>query len=308
MRFVRWLLMLALGGLAGVWLLAGVLRLGTAYLEKRYPPPVPLTVTKDGAFLLMCEGSGPVVILESGLGLGWDSWHLVYPKVSKFARVCVYDRAGYGWSGPASGQRTADQLADELKTLLQVSGEKPPYLLVGHSFGGVIAHAFAARHGASLTGLVLVETSEGSTPAPFVDRSISKILPFPLGTFRFRVLLDGVGGLSGRLRNAPKPFQHRAIFSSPIAQLRVEEGELTAMKESEHQVSAAAVPASLPVRIVIAGGPEIAGISIARQYALTTKLPSAVPVVANKSGHLVQLDEPELIVDLISYLAKIGQK
>ena len=84
-----------------------------------------------------CSGQGsPTVILESGSGGPSIDWPMVQPEVAKFSRVCSYDRAGYGWSDSGPKPRSSLQIAHELKQLLQASGERGPYVLVGHSMGG----------------------------------------------------------------------------------------------------------------------------------------------------------------------------
>lgn len=90
-----------------------------------------------------CTGAGtPAVILDSGLGIPAMGWDLVQPGVEKFTRVCSYDRAGYGWSEPGPAPRTSQQIAKELHLLLQNAGLQPPYILVGHSFGGFNVRLF----------------------------------------------------------------------------------------------------------------------------------------------------------------------
>ena len=74
------------------------------------------------------------------------SWTYVLPAVAEFTRACAYDRAGFGKSDRGPLPRTAGRLADELHTLLRTSGEPPPYVLVGHSFGGLVTRIFAARY------------------------------------------------------------------------------------------------------------------------------------------------------------------
>jgi pimeloyl-ACP methyl ester carboxylesterase len=94
---------------------------------------------------IICEGdsAGPTVVMEAGAGDGsyrfWDIQH----RISKFARVCVYDRAGLGWSDPAPEGRSLEQRANDLHTLLIRGKILPPYVLVAHSMGGLIVRLFA---------------------------------------------------------------------------------------------------------------------------------------------------------------------
>ena len=81
------------------------------------------------------------------------------PDVAKFARVCSYDRAGYGWSSAGPMPRTSGEIARELHALLMASGEKGPYVLVGHSFGGYNVRVYTGKYPAEVAGLVLVDAS-----------------------------------------------------------------------------------------------------------------------------------------------------
>lgn len=109
---------------------------------------------------LNCAGQGgPTVILDRGLGVPAAGWDLVMPDVAKFARVCSYDRAGYGWSSAGPMPRTSGEIVKELHALLAASGEKGPYVLVAHSFGGYNVRVYADKYPANVAGLVLVDTS-----------------------------------------------------------------------------------------------------------------------------------------------------
>jgi pimeloyl-ACP methyl ester carboxylesterase len=107
---------------------------------------------------LNCSGQGtPTVVLDSGGGVPAIGWIKVQPDVAKFARVCSYDRAGYGWSDPGPEPRTSQQIAKELKALLDNAGEHAPYIVVGHSFGGYDARVLTHLYPADVAGVVLVD-------------------------------------------------------------------------------------------------------------------------------------------------------
>ncbi|MGO9588716.1 MAG: alpha/beta fold hydrolase [Candidatus Acidiferrales bacterium] len=109
---------------------------------------------------LNCTGQGsPTVVLETGFGVLSLTWGPVQSGIAKFARVCSYDRAGYGWSDSSPFPRTSAQIAKELHALLENAGEKPPYVLVGHSFGGLIIRVFNGDYPNDVAGIVLVESS-----------------------------------------------------------------------------------------------------------------------------------------------------
>jgi len=115
---------------------------------------------------LHCTGSGcPTVVLEPGAGemssyLGW-----IAPAVARDTRVCVYDRAGRGWSESADGPQDGTRIATDLHTLLQRGGVPGPYVLAGHSFGGLYVLTFAAQYPEDVAGLVLVDSTAPAADA-----------------------------------------------------------------------------------------------------------------------------------------------
>jgi pimeloyl-ACP methyl ester carboxylesterase len=107
---------------------------------------------------IRCEGHGsPAVVFDAALGASSLSWSLVAPAIAPLTRTCVYDRAGFGWSDAGPLPRTAGRIADELQTLLERAGVDPPYVLVGHSFGGLVMRLLTSRHPEAVAGLVLIE-------------------------------------------------------------------------------------------------------------------------------------------------------
>ena len=124
----------------------------------RPSPPGRLIDAGGHRLHLRATGRGsPVVVLDAALGGSSVSWTFVQPAVAEFTRVVAYDRAGFGWSDPGPLPRTAGRIADELVTALTNAGEPPPYLLVGHSFGGLVARIVASRYRDEVAGLVLVD-------------------------------------------------------------------------------------------------------------------------------------------------------
>jgi pimeloyl-ACP methyl ester carboxylesterase len=120
---------------------------------------------------LRCVGTGdPLVVFEAGLGLDSSAWRLVQPDVARLTRTCAYDRAGRGLSGPAPHPHGQRRMADELYALLQQSGQRGPYVLVGHSMGGANVRWFLDAHPNDVVGMVLVDAATEDWPSKVLSR------------------------------------------------------------------------------------------------------------------------------------------
>jgi alpha/beta hydrolase fold len=172
-RVGRWLLYPVIAVLALASIGGGYETLGAAADAKAYPMPGQLIDVGGHRLHLSCTGAGtPTVVLEPGAGgmsssLGW-----IAPAVARDTRVCVYDRAGRGWSEPADTAQDGAQIATDLHTLLQRGDVPRPYVLAGHSFGGLYVLTFAARYPDEVAGMVLVDSTapasaaSAGTPSP----------------------------------------------------------------------------------------------------------------------------------------------
>jgi len=151
---------------AGLASLLGLLLVGYIYEPmaeaadaKAYPPPGELVDVGGYRLHINCTGSGsPTVVIEAGLGDWSTSWGFVQPEVAKTTRVCTYDRAGMGWSEAGPLPRDAAQFAKELHTLLQNANIPGPYVMVGHSLGGLGVRVFVHDYASEVAGVVLVES------------------------------------------------------------------------------------------------------------------------------------------------------
>jgi pimeloyl-ACP methyl ester carboxylesterase len=101
----------------------------------------------------------PVVVMDAGMGSTSAVWSLVEPGVSQFARVCSYDRAGMGKSDRAPQPHTSQDIVNDLHTVLGKAGITPPYVLVGHSLGGMNARLYASEYPKEVVGMVLVDST-----------------------------------------------------------------------------------------------------------------------------------------------------
>jgi pimeloyl-ACP methyl ester carboxylesterase len=188
-----------LGSRGGRWLLypvlavLGLAALGGGYetvresLEARaYPAPGQLVDVGGHRLHLSCTGSGsPTVVLEPGLGGSSSDLAWVTAAVARDTTLCVYDRAGRGWSDPAAGPQDAAQIAADLHTLLDRAQVPGPYVLAGHSFGGLYVLSFAARFPDDVAGMVLLDSTApkpgpahpaGSEVSPVIRRAFA-LLP-----------------------------------------------------------------------------------------------------------------------------------
>ncbi|MGH8397012.1 MAG: alpha/beta hydrolase [Gammaproteobacteria bacterium] len=108
-----------------------------------------------------CTGSGsPTVVFDSGLGDDTGAWALVQPVIAAHTRACSYDRAGLGFSDPEQRPGTSSNIVDDLHRLLSAASIKPPYILVGHSYGGMNVRLYADLHPDEVAGMVLVDPTE----------------------------------------------------------------------------------------------------------------------------------------------------
>jgi pimeloyl-ACP methyl ester carboxylesterase len=126
---------------------------------KAYPPLGQIVDIGGYSLHINCTGTGsPTVVIEAGLG-GWSlPWNAVQEEVAKTTRVCTYDRAGMGYSETSPLPRYAQQFSDELHTLLEQANVEGPYVLVGHSLGGLTVRIFAHDYPTEVAGVVLIDS------------------------------------------------------------------------------------------------------------------------------------------------------
>lgn len=129
------------------------------WVISKYPPPGRLIDIGGHRLHVVERGSGPVVVFESASGGDALSWAVIAERLAARAHTICYDRAGNGWSDSGPGSRTPQQIADELHLLLQRAGIPPPYVLVGHSLGGLYVQIYARRFPDEVAGMVLVDSS-----------------------------------------------------------------------------------------------------------------------------------------------------
>lgn len=191
--------------------LLGVILLGAVYQalsaasdRHKFPPPGKMVDVGGHRLHLQVTGDahgGPTVILEAGMASFSSNWAWVQQILSRTTRVVAYDRAGLGWSDPVDSPRDAKRSAEELHIALEKLAIKPPYIFVGHSYGGLVVRAFRELYPHDVVGLMLVDSSHPDQwtfiPASNNGKNVA------LGN-RFSALLARLGVL--RLMKAEKLF------------------------------------------------------------------------------------------------------
>ncbi len=269
---------------------------------------------------LHCLGhGGPAVILESGLGSDSTAWALVQPELAKFTRVCAYDRAGYAWSDPGPLPRTSACVAAELHALLRAAAIPAPYVLAGHSLGGFHVRLYAHQYPNEVAGMVLVSPSHedlsAHTPEAVKrrDRRIewwaSLLLRF--GVPRLAPGLFGAKAYVDELRRKLPPEVAPAATSLPFLTKHVTAyfRELDAVDESCRQIRAAHGLGETPLLVLTershpAGPVDPEDQEFGRGWDELMNQSARLStrgrrVIANHSGHFIQLDRPDVVVNAI---------
>ena len=264
---------------------------------------------------LNCTGHGaPTVVLESGAGSFSVDWALVQPEIAKTTRVCSYDRAGYGWSDPGPEWDTVGQTAQDLQTALTKAGERAPYLLVGQSMGGLFVRWYQHEHPAEVVGLVLVDTYE--TAAPLNGKQV------PLYTLSKEQLQATLPPPSS-LQKPPIPTAVRPPFDklpqdAQQAHLQLERhffetidfNKGPVMMESWRSAFYVLHNASLKqdslngLPIVILTRDGVSKVEEEQQQNLLRLSRNAHRVVATHSGHFIQVERPDLVIDGIQQVLR----
>ncbi|HXC43053.1 MAG TPA: alpha/beta hydrolase [Candidatus Dormibacteraeota bacterium] len=309
----RWLQRTVLGLLVAVILfaLAGALYQSLSERRDRRAYPMPGELIDVGGYKLHidCTGQGsPTVILDSGLGDTYISWRTVQPQ---FARVCSYDRAGLGYSDSSPHPRTSKNIAEELHTLLHHAGVPPPYILVGHSMGGFDVRLYASLYRNEVAGLVLVDSSHPEQrkrlPPALLDLDASWVRQQEFLEF---TMPFGIPRLLGFCDSDPEVRAAECNFHSA----REAVAELKSISESAAQ-TAATGPLGDLLLAVLSSDPEHPRPDLPEdlikptndawqqmQEELSHLSTKGTRVVAKGSGHYIQIDRPEVVIEAVHNL------
>lgn len=282
--------------------------------RRRFRPPGIRVDASGLALHFQVSGEGePTVVLDSALAGTSLSWSEVQPRVAAFARVASYDRAGFGWSDPSSEPRRVDCLVAELRRGLKALPLEPPYVLVGHSYGGFVAKLFWSRHPEEVAGVVLVDVPHPRkwvTPSDPELRRIERgarsarvaglLAHFGVTRLVFRFAgprrLESLPGLLSKL-----PTSHQAAIRSFWVRpwtLRALSSLIEEAPRSAVLVESATIDLEdRPLAVLTASSPSPERIRDQEEEARRSR--SSRHVIAERSGHWIPLDEPELVVEAI---------
>ena len=320
--------------------LAAILTAGLAYQafgryrdRRRFPPPGRLISIDHRRLHLREQGSGsPVVILEAGIGGSSLGWALVQPEIAEFTRVCGYDRAGLGWSDAVTPPASVPRMIADLDALLSHIGS-PPYVLVGHSFGGLLARAYAHDKPEAVAGLVLLDpvslafwancserekqrlnvgarlSRRGAVLARIgvVRLALSALLSggriFPkmmarASAGKARTTLDRIVGEIQKLPRGVWPYI-ASHWSNPKCLLAMA-AYLECLPASAEAALSMPVPSSVPVTILSAANATRAELDERDGWARASDRGRHVRL--EHSGHWVQLEAPEVVVEAVRQL------
>jgi pimeloyl-ACP methyl ester carboxylesterase len=258
----------------------------------------------------------------------------VQPEIAERTRVCSYDRAGFGWSDAGPMPRTAGRIAGELRTLLDRGGVAPPFLLVGHSFGGLVMRIFAHRYRTEVAGLVLVDPAHPEDwvqPAPKeqvrIDRGVwlcrQGAMAARLGVARMVAALVGAGALTPA-RGLVRLFSRGGLsredegILAPVQKLPPEArrplrhfwtqpkffealgSQIASVCTSAAETLDAGADGYGDLPLVTISSTDPGDYRLRQQDALATLSTRGRHIIASNSGHWIPLDQPEVVIDAIA--------
>ena len=308
--------------LIGAALLAALLVAGFVYeklaevrFARRSPPPGRLVDIGGRRLHLFCKGdaAGPTVVFEQGAASPAVVWQPIQDQVSGFARACLYDRAGYQWSDPGPASRSLTDRAADLHALLKAGRVPGSYVLVGHSYGGVISRVFAEAYPDDVAGLVLVDAPEeavifrpsyGDYVRQFLGLvSVGKAAArFGVVRLLMRAMSHPEGGMTAEMNRLMIGFIAKPSFGDQLPD------ELRSLSRGAAELASAGRPHALgdkPLVVITHETPFPGPAALLepgwqdgqkRLAALSTR---GELVVATRSSHMIQAEESDLVIDAI---------
>ena len=301
-------------------------KIGLSNTRQQYPAPGELVEVQGHLIHLNCKGSGsPTVVIDAGNGSFSVEWTPIQEQLSQTVRVCVYDRSGYGWSEPGSQPRDGAKAVSELHELLRAAEEAGPFLLAGHSLGGVHVRLYAANYPREVAGLVLIDTANPLEVSPEFKLQMQSSIGFyqvmnlltRSGLMRILGPVGGQDSLPATARKLPPELQEIYLnllldpnqYSTAISEMAQipQTFRQTGQKQSGHQPFG-----DLPLIVLTAGQTPAPGSSpfneqyvpasdrqINFQEDLARLSSRGQQRVIARSGHSVHLDAPEEVIRAI---------
>ena len=305
--------------------------IGSASDARRFPPPGQLVDIGSHRLHIYYMGGGtPPVVMDSGFPGSSLSWTFVQPEVARFTQACSYDRAGLGWSDAGPMPRTSRQIVEELRALLLNVRLEGPFVLVGHSFGTFTVRLYASTHPGDVVGMVLVDPIHPSEWLEMTEAEARKLAGAirlsrygaflaRLGVARLISALVRLGapGLartsvslltSGTLAEAERmiapltklPSELRPVIAAWWTQPKFFDAivsQAEALPQSAAQVAAGGDYGDIPLVVLSASSSSPS--QMEGHEALAQLSSHGKHIVATKSGHWIQLDEPDLVIESI---------
>ncbi|MEX2553006.1 MAG: alpha/beta hydrolase [Actinomycetota bacterium] len=316
-RSGRWLLYPVMGTLALASVGGGYETVREALDANAYPMPGQLIDVGGYRLHLHCTGSGsPTVVLEAGGGDMSSVFGWIAPAVARDTRVCVYDRAGRGWSEPAEAAQDRAEIARDFRTLLHRANVPGPYVLAGHSFGGLYVRAFAARYPDEVAGMVLVDSTASRSSATPADDGGSYDIMDRVSALVSSSARVGSGRLAGYLDYSTLPPQSRdevrarGATTSHVGSFVDEYVQATASMDQAHSLVDFA---DKPLVVLTAGNGSDAA-WLAAQNEMATLSTNSVHRVIDGATHASLIQEKEdaaattqAILDVVASVRSAGQ-
>ena len=282
-------------------LAAKVVLLASPGFAQEASPPGRLVSVADAMLHVYCVGHGtPAVVFEAGLGGNYLDWTFVQARVGARRLACSYDRAGAGWSSRTSRPRTAEMLAEELHLAMRAAGVPAPFVLVGHSFGGLLIQNYIARYPDDVAGLVLVDAMH--------PREFTRFAAAGVDVPRDPHTVLGRTPAFAATHGLPEPLWPLATRLAGADKARVfVVREMQAMFGIADEVDPQARPVR-PVRVLTHGNREwdvpypdgrMETAWLARQNDLVARYGAPPVIVVPASGHQIALDAPASVESAI---------
>jgi pimeloyl-ACP methyl ester carboxylesterase len=311
------MVLLWLGGIiAGLVILALIGAVFESVAEasdrRAYPPPGQLVDLGSYRLHIYCTGAGsPTVVIEAGLGDWSTAWSSVQAEVSKTTRVCTYDRAGSGWSEPGAPPRDARQFVNELHNLLQKAGIPEPYVLVGHSLGGLPVRMFTGDYPSEVAGVVLIDSmfpGQGhSSPTADNSQAANPTVVFtPLPALARLGIVRMVAKMLGESGSSPAEQASYRLSVTP-QHMQALADELKGIPDGLAQAEAVKTFGDIPL-IVLSRGLDDDADWQAGQTKLLQLSNNSQQLFAEKSGHNIELDQPEAAAEAIVKMVQMARQ